>query len=50
MLKMLNYKFYSDFFYPRNLQEIRGDFLAIYVVEHKNPPGVCTEGKDTVYK
>ena len=24
MLKMLNYKFYSDFFYPRNLQEIRG--------------------------
>lgn len=27
MLKMLNYKFYSDFFYPRNLQEIRGIFF-----------------------
>ncbi len=28
MLKMLNYKFYSDFFYPRNLQEIRGIILG----------------------
>ena len=32
MLKMLNYKFYSDIFYPRNLQEIRGIFLGGYDV------------------
>lgn len=38
MLKMLNYKFYSDFFYPRNLEEIRGIFFGGYVGEHKNPP------------
>ena len=36
MLKMLNYKFYSDFFYPRNLQEILGIFFGGMVVEHKN--------------
>jgi len=39
MLKMLNYKFYSDFFYPRNLQEIRGIFLR-FMLENmvfKNP-------------